>query len=160
MSSNRLSRRIVLLGLLALAGCGFAPIYGGGGNQGAYAFETDESVMGFRMQGRLAERLGLPDAPAFVIEAKISVTERAAAITADGDTSRLNVIGSADWSLTRIATGEQIEAGKVESFTSYAATGSTVATQTSKDDARMRLATILADLIVTRVMVVKPDPQP
>jgi LPS-assembly lipoprotein len=160
LSSNRLSRRIALLGLLALAGCGFAPVYGGGGNQGAFAFETDESVTGFRLQGRLSERLGLPDAPAFVIKTTVDLSERAAAITAEGDTARLNVIGSAKWSLVRIATGQQIDAGTVQGFTSYSATGSTVATQTAKDDAHARLAVILADLIVTRVMRAQSDLQP
>lgn len=154
MLSNRPTRRIALLGLLGLAGCGFAPIYGdGGATQGAFAFETDESILGFRLRARLEDRLGQPSSERFVVKTSIDASERAAAITEDGDTSRLNVIGAANWSLTDLETNQQIETGKVEAFTSYSATGSTVATQTAKDDARARLAAILADMIVTRVLL-------
>lgn len=154
MLSDRLSRRFALLGLLGLAGCGFAPIYGdGAATQGAFAFETDDSVLGFRLRARLTNRLGQTSSPQFVVKATLNVSERAATITSDGDTSRLNVVGAANWSLTDLATNQQIETGKVEAFTSYSATGSTVATQTAKDDARARLAVILADMIVARVLL-------
>lgn len=154
MLSNRLTRRIALLGLLGLAGCGFVPIYGDGAmTQGAFAFEADESVLGFRLRVRLEDRLGQPSSPKFVIKTTLDASERAAAITEDGDTSRLNIVGTANWSITDLATNQQIATGKVEAFTSYSATGSTVATQTANDDARARLAIMLADMIVTRVLV-------
>ena len=54
--------------------------------------------------------------------------------------------------MTDAATGRQITSGTVEAFTSYAATGSTVATQAAEDDARARLAVLLADMIVTRML--------
>jgi LPS-assembly lipoprotein len=41
----------------------------------------------------------------------------------------------------------------VDSFTSYSATGSTVAGLTAKEDAGRRLMVILADQIVARLMV-------
>jgi LPS-assembly lipoprotein len=146
-----------LLGILGLAGCGFAPIYGDGAAvQGAFAVETGDSVLGFRLRTRLEDRLGQPASPQFTIKATLDASERAAAITEDGDTSRLNVVGTANWSLTDLTTNQQIATGTVEAFTSYSATGSTVATQTAKDDARARLAVMLADMIVTRVLVVTP----
>lgn len=154
MSSDRLSRRVLLLGLFGLAGCGFTPIYGSGTVQrGAFSFEADKTVIGFRLAGRLAERLGATQSPKYVIKTTIRTSQRAAAITEEGDTSRLNIIGTATWSLIDIAAGTQAATGEVQSFTSYAATGSTVATQTARDDAGDRLAVILADLIVTRVLV-------
>jgi LPS-assembly lipoprotein len=143
-----------MLGLLGLAGCGFAPIYGDGAmTQGAFTFETDDSVLGFRLRMRLEDRLGQPNGARFVVKVTLDTSERAAAITEDGDTSRLNVIGTANWSITDAATGQQFETGEVAAFTSYSATGSTVATQTANDDARARLAVMLADMIVTRVLV-------
>lgn len=154
MSSDHLSRRILMLGLLGLAGCGFAPLHGGDDvARGAFSFEAEETVLGFRLTGRLAERLGTAQAPQYVIKTTIKTSRRAAAITEEGDTSRLNIIGTATWSLHDLATGTQIANGQVQGFTSYAATGSTVATQTAQDDAGDRLAVILADLIVTRVLV-------
>lgn len=157
MSSNRPSRRVALLGLLGLAGCGFAPIYGVSGvTLGAFTFQGEDSVMGFRLTGRLRDRFGPPNDPQFAIKATVDVSERAAAITSDGDTSRLNVIGEADWTLTDLATDRQVDSGTVTAFTSYSATGSTVATQTAQDDARARLATMLADQIVTRIAIIAP----
>jgi LPS-assembly lipoprotein len=156
--SNRFSRRVALLGLLGLAGCGFAPMYGdGAATQGIFAFESDESVLGFRLRARLANRLGQTANPQFAVKATLTVSERAATITEGNDTSRLNVIGSANWSLIDLATNQQIKTGKVEGFTSYSASASTVATQTAKDDAGARLAVILADLIATRVLVATSD---
>jgi LPS-assembly lipoprotein len=147
------SRRAALLGLMALSGCGFQPLYGRDAVRwGAFEFDTGDSVIGFQMRRRLADRLGMPETPQFVIKVAQSVSQRAAAITADGDTARLNVIGSADWSLTDSQSGTQIETGSVSGFASYSATGSTVATQAAKDDATARLAVILADKIVTAIL--------
>jgi len=154
LSSDRLSRRVLMLSLLGLAGCGFAPLHGDGGvARGAFSFEAEETVLGFRLSGRLAERLGAAQTPEYVIKTTITTSQRAAAITEEGDTSRLNIIGTATWTLLDIATGTQVAGGDVQGFTSYSATGSTVATQTAQDDAGDRLAVILADLIVTRVLV-------
>ena len=153
MSSDPISRRLVSLGLLGLAGCGYAPIYGDGGViRGQFAFDTEDSVMGYHLGDRLADRLGVTTSPNYVIKATINVSERAAAITAEGDQSRLNVIGVVNWSLTSRASGQQIATGQSEAFTSYAATASTVATQATRDDARKRLAQILADMIVTQIL--------
>jgi LPS-assembly lipoprotein len=141
-----------LLGLTGLAGCGFAPVLANE-DRGIYRFESADSVAGFRLREQLEQRLGAPEAPRYVIKTTLSLSERAAAITADGDTSRLNVIARSNWSLVEIATGEQLETGTVEAFTSYSATGSTVATQSTRDDARARVAVILADMIVSRVLL-------
>lgn len=159
MSSDHPTRRLTLLGLLALAGCGFAPIYGEGtGYREQIAFESDDSVVGFRLNERLEERLGVSAAPRYTLKSSIRTSQRAAAITADGDTARLNIIGTADWMLTDIATGVQVDGGEVEAFTSYSATGSTIATQSTRDDAAARLAVILADLIVSRLLIAAPGP--
>ena len=120
--------------------------------RGQFTFETDESVMGFHLGSRLAERLGVPSIPRYTLKATLTTRERAAAITAEGDTSRLNVIGRASWSLLETVSGEQVATGHAEAFTSYAATSSTVATQATRDDARKRLAMILGDMIVTQVL--------
>jgi LPS-assembly lipoprotein len=148
----------VLVGLLGLAGCGFAPIYGGNdGFRGLVAFDTDESVAGFRLQERLEDRLGRSAEPQYVLRAGLRSSQRAAAITEEGDTSRFNTVGSANWSLLNLNDGKQIDAGQVEAFTSYSATGSTIATQATRDDAEARLSVILADLIVSRVLILASE---
>lgn len=160
MSSDQITRRFAILGLIGLGGCGYAPIYGdaeGAAVRGQFSFETDRSVIGYELESRLADRLGVPASPRFVVKVTVSASERAAAITAEGDTARLNIIGKANWSVVDRATGAQLTTGESEAFTSYSATGSTIATQTTRDDARKRLAVILADMISTSILASAGD---
>ncbi len=153
MSSNPIPRRTLLFSLLGLAGCGLTPIYGtGGGYGGKIAYEGSNSVIGFRLRKQLEQRLGVSTEPQYTLRATVRNSERAAAITSAGDTSRFNIIGTATWSLTEISTGQQIDSGQVQTFTSYSATGSTIATQSTRDDAQARLSAILADMITTRIL--------
>lgn len=157
MSSDRILRRTALLGFLALAGCGFAPVYGdGGGPRGYFAYQTPDSVAGYRLRERLELRLGLPSAPRYRLSVTLRENRKPAAITAAGDTTRYNVIGTAVWTLTDLASGEETIKDEVETFTSYAATGSTVATQAAAEDATARLSVALADMIVGRVLILSP----
>lgn len=159
MSSDFFPRRTLLMGLLALSGCGFAPIYGtGNGLREQIAFESDDTVAGFRLNERFEERVGFSAAPRYLLRTSIRYNERAAAITAEGDTARLNIIGTADWVLTDLASGAQVETGRVDGFTSYSAIGSTIATQSTRDDALERLAVLLADRIVSRLLILDLAP--
>lgn len=158
MSFDRIPRRALLVGLVSLAGCGFAPIYGEApALRGQIAFTANDTVAGFRLRERLQTRLGRSAAPRYLLSADIRQSQRAAAITSDGDTARFNIIGRANWVLTDTATGTRIKADKVEAFTSYSATSSTIATQSTRDDAEGRLAIILADMIVSRILVLIPE---
>lgn len=162
MSSDRLPRRAVLLALIGLGGCGFAPIYGdGGGLRGQISFDSNDSVAGFRLREQLELRFGVAGAGApYRLRATVRTRERAAAIDADGDTTRLNIVGSAEWVLSDSTTGRRIEDGTVEAFTGYSAAASTVATQSTRDDALNRLAIILADLIASRLLALTQDLAP
>lgn len=158
MSSDRLSRRAAICGLIALGGCGFVPVYGeGSALRGTVVFETENSVAGFRLRERLEERLGASTAPRYNLRVILTDRSRTSAITADGDTTRFNVIGTARWTLTDLESDRVVERGAVETFTSYSATGSTVATQAAADDATTRLAVALADMIVSRLLVLLPE---
>ncbi|KJZ19293.1 LPS assembly lipoprotein LptE [Loktanella sp. S4079] len=157
MSSKHPSRRFAVLGLLALGGCGFAPVYGDKSNlRDAIKFTTDQTISGYRIKERLEQRLGRATAPRYAMRVSMSQSVRSAAITDDGDTTRYNLIGTANWVLVDDASGRQIGSGSVDAFTSYSATGTTTATQTAQTDAAARLAVILADMIVTRVMALGP----
>ncbi|WP_296375853.1 LPS assembly lipoprotein LptE [Yoonia sp.] len=154
MSSDRIFRRAAILGLLALGGCGFVPVYGnGGGLRGQIDFATPDSVAGFRLRERLEQRLGLPTETRYRLVVTLGEQRTPAAINPAGDTTRFNVIGRASWVLTDMADGVQAGAGVVETFTSYSATGSTVATQAAATDATARLSVALADMIVGRVLI-------
>ncbi len=145
------------MGLLAATGCGFAPVHRDGGKlRGLLDFDTPETVAGFRTREQLEKRLGVAQNPRYVLRVRPSGGRRAGAIRADGDTVRFNVIGSATWSLRDLRSNKVVETGKVESFTSYSATGSTVATQTAETDANARLSVTLADMIVSRLLILSP----
>jgi len=147
-----------VLGLVSLAGCGFAPVYGTGtALRGRVAFSTDETVAGFRMHERLEQRLGTPLAAKYLLQVTQTNSTRPAAVTAVGYTVRFNIVGKARWTLRDLATDTPVGNGDVQNFTSYSATGSTVATQSAATDASARLSMALADMIVARLMVLAPD---
>ncbi|MCG3268588.1 hypothetical protein Yoon_12705 [Yoonia sp. I 8.24] len=124
------------------------------------AFETDDSVAGYRMRVQLEQRLGQASAARYVLQVTQTQERRSAAITDDGDTTRYNVTGTAKWTLTDSTTGQRIETGEVDAFTSYSATGSTTATQAAATDATARLSVILADMIADRLLILSPSLTP
>lgn len=157
MSSDRFHRRAAILGLLALGGCGFQPVYrNGAGPRGMMTFDTPDTIAGFRLHERLEQRLGKPSGARYTLSVTLQYGQEPAAINAAGDTIRLNLIGTAEWVLTDSAGGVQAAKGKVESYTSYSATGTTVATQAAAQDATARLSIALADMIVARLLAIQP----
>lgn len=155
MSLPDLSRRAALLGLMALGGCGFSPIFGAGGTathlQGAVTYQTPSTVAGFRLRSRFEDRLGRPNFPRFTLAVTLDIDLDSVAISEDGDITRFTLPGTARYAL-RDQNGAAVAQGTVNSFTSYSATGTTVATQAAAQDAEARLAIILADLIITRLL--------
>ena len=147
-----------LLGLIAasLAGCGFAPAFGPGGPvqglQGRIRFADPSDKNAFDLVERLEERLGRTSLVLYDLDYSITTKPVGVGITPEGATTRYNLTGSADWSLTERASGSRVTGGKVENFTSYSATGSTVALLAAEQDAALRLMRILADQIVTRII--------
>lgn len=156
-SSERPSRRVALMGLLALGGCGFTPVYGtdGVGNalRGTVAYEVPETVDGFNLGKQLEDRLGLTGGATYVLAVTISVVEAAGAIDSTNASTRISAQGRAVWVL-RDTAGTAISDGEVSAFTGYSNTGNTVATRTAREDARARLMVTLADQIVTRLYAV------
>ena len=148
MSSEVTRRGAVLAALGVLAGCGFAPALGRGSAalalQNAVAVDTPDSVRGFQLREAIADRIG--QGARFRLEVTLDERQEAATVTQEGDIARFQLIGRADWRLTE---GDALRASGVsQGFTSFAATGSTVATQAAAADAGARLAVILADTIL------------
>ena len=155
------SRRGVLLGgALALAACGFSPVYapGGAGSKlfGQIRAADPKTPDEFTFAGRIAERLG-PDRDArFALAYKLRVAVVAQAITKDEVTTRYSLNGTANFVLTDSASGAEVTRGQVSTFTSYSTTGTTSATMAAEQDAHDRLARMLADQVVTRLLAVDP----
>lgn len=140
----------------ALTACGFAPAYGPQGSAGQLQSRvrmsdpTDKAS--FDLVERLEARLGRPNTEVYDLAYVITTKAIGVGITTDGSTTRYNLTGKVDWTLTERSSGTRLTGGTVNSFTSYSATGSTVAGLAAEEDAALRLMRILADQIVTRLI--------
>lgn len=151
-----MSRRSVLLAPLFLAACGFAPAYAPGGAatrlRGTVRVQDPTDKNAFDLVERLEERLGRPESPLYDLAYTITTEAVGVGITTENQITRFNLKGVIDFSLTDRATGARVAGGRVQSFTAYSATGSTVAGLAAEEDAAYRLMRILADQIVTRLI--------
>ena len=150
------NRRFVLVLPLALAACGFTPAYGPGGT----ATQLVETVRvadprdknSFDLVERLEERLGRPENHRFNLAYTIKTEAVGVGITTENEITRFNLTGTVDYTLTDKASGTRLTGGRVQGFTAYSATGSTVAGLAAEEDAAFRLMRILADQIVARLI--------
>ncbi|MBA85915.1 LPS assembly lipoprotein LptE [Thalassobius sp. S69A] len=155
------NRRTLIIGLtVALTGCGFAPAYGPSGPatqlQSAIAVDAPDTRDEQLLVQRLETRLGRTAQERYQLGYQLTFVEERMAVSADNITTRFNIVGSAAYALRDADTGTVLTSGKVNSFTGYSTTSSTVATLASERDARERLAVILADQIVTRLIAASP----
>ena len=152
-------RNLIAVGVLALAGCALTPAYGPGGTgtalHGRVQLRAPADVDSFALNRRLEERLGPEQAAAYALNYRLTTASVAQGITPDEVTTRYSLNGTADFTLTD-ASGAQVVAGQVSNFTSYSTTGTTVATLAAEADARGRLARMLADQVVTRLLAAVP----
>lgn len=148
--------RRALLVLPWLAACGFAPAYGPQGAAGplrgriATGEPTDRAEFDFVRQ--VEERLGRPDAAQWRLDYAVTLQRLGVAVTPEGAITRYNLAGRVDWKLVPLAENVRPLQGVAESFTSWSATGSTVAVLAAEEDAELRLMRILADQVATRLI--------
>lgn len=149
-------RRFLVLGAAVLAGCGFTPAYGPNGSaarlQGAVLVDEPGTRPAYLLTRHLEDRLGRPTAARYGLSYSIDLDDAPIAISTNNVTTRYNVLGEVTYALRDLDTGAVLTSGKVDSFTSYSTSGTTVATQAAERDARKRLMTILGDRIVTRLI--------
>ena len=154
------SRRAALLGALALAGCGFSPVYGPDGSGdalfGRIRTADPRTPDDFAFAGRIAERLGPEEGARFLLDYQLRIAVVPQAITTDEVTTRYALNGSVDFALSEAATGRVVARGRSSSFSSYSTTGTTIATMAAEQDAHARLARMLADQVATRLMAIDP----
>lgn len=153
---RRLTRRATLAsGLMALAGCGFAPVYGrqGTGNRliGQIALSAPTSPNTHLFNRRFEERMGRASGP-LSLSLRLNTEQQSLGTTSTGNTTRYRVLGRASFTL-RDSAGAALTEGKTETFTGYSATGSTVATLAAERDARERLMLLLADQVIDELLL-------
>ena len=152
---SSLDRRSLMLAPLALAACGFTPIYGPGGTgtalQNNVLVAAPENRNSFLLVRRIEERLGRASAPAYTLSLNLETREEGLGIDPDGNIDRFNLIGIAGYALAD-QSGAVVTSGTVNSFTGFSATGTTTVTLAAERDARERLMVILGDQIVARLL--------
>jgi len=154
----------VVLAAAALAGCGFTPVYGPDGTGaallGQLSLDPPQDQNAYLLRRRIEERLGQATAGAWRLSTQIKTDDIGLGFTTDGDITRYNINGTTDYTLRRTGSSEIFQQGKIQHFTSYSATGTTVATLAAKRDAEVRLMTILADQIIDQLLIISEDLQP
>ncbi len=156
------NRRIFLVGPPAIAaaallsGCGFTPAYGPSGSavrlRNAVEVSEPSGRAGYLMTRELEDRLGRASDPRYQLAYGIEVSESAVAISRLNLITRYNMLGNVTYSLSDVATGEVLTSGKVDNFTSFAASDTTVATEAARRAAVQRIVVILADQLVARLV--------
>ena len=140
---------------LALAACGFTPVYAPGGTaaklRGQVMVQAPGTRDAFLLVQELERQLGRSGDPAYGLKLSLTVTPEGLAVTRSGSVTRYNLVGRATYTLVGIADEVEIAKGEVENFTAYSTTGSTVETLAAERDARERLMMILASQITARL---------
>ncbi len=158
----RSGRRALLFLPLALAACGFTPVYAPGGTASALRGKVEvaapETVDSYLLVQNLEDRLGRPSQPDYKLALALAIREQGQAVTAENETTRYSLVGRVDYKLIDITSDEVISEGSVDNFTGYSATGSTLETLASERNARERLMIILADQLTTQLYTVADLP--
>ncbi len=147
-------RSLVLLAVIPLAACQFSPVYGPGGSGEVIRNQIRVAEPGNRIEfgfvARMEDRIG--SGSAYTLDYTLETSSRNVVIDGAENIDRVNVVGDLAFTVSEAATGREVQRGDVSSFTAYATTASPVATESARRDARDRLAVILADQLVTRLI--------
>ena len=154
------SRRAALAVALLAAGCGFTPVYGPGGAgtrlHGQVRVADPQTADDYAFLRRMTERLGRAETGRYDLAYTLRVAVLPQAITPDEVTTRFSLNGTAAYRLTDAASGAAVAQGEVSNFSSYSTEGTVIATNAAEQDARNRLALMLADQVVTRLLATVP----
>lgn len=147
---------LALIAASLVGACGYAPVYAPGAEARALRntvlVDEPRDKDAFDLTRRVEERLGRATAPRFGLTVTLRTEEVGLAIQGGNEVTRYNLVGSADYALRDLSTGRVLLSGKVDTFSAYSATGSTVGARTAEIDGRKRLMVALADMIVTDLM--------
>ena len=151
-----LFKYILILPFLALTACGFTPVYGTNGSANvllnSVLVQEPKNRDGYLLTKQIEKRLGRAADPRFDLSLTITTSEAAVNIDSTGSINRYNVLGFVEYALRDTETGQVAASGRVNSFTGYSASGTTVSTQAAKEDAQERLMIILADLLISNLI--------
>jgi len=158
-----LSRRHILLaGLSALAGCGFAPLYAERENGAAeqelasVKINTIPDRNGQMLHNLLLDRMnakGRPGAPLYSLDIQLTEQKANVGIIKDSSATLAQLASTANYTIYDLKERKVLQSGRSRSFTSYNILQSDFATLSAEKDARERTLRELADDITTKVAV-------
>src|SRR5688572_12647479 len=111
--------------LLALAGCGFAPMYGKSTQQALASgvrIEAPRDAMGQKFQQELEDRLnptGIPANPKYLLKVDLATASSAIGVARDGTVSRFNVILGSRYMLVRLSDNKVVQRDEVSHVASF-----------------------------------------
>lgn len=145
----------------ALGACGYTPALTSASPSAALynnvQIASPGNAQSFALVSRLEDRLGRGAPGRWVLNYSISVSSERTGIATDESTTRNNLLGAVQFSLTDRQSEQIALTGTVSSFTGYDATASTLATESARRDATERVMVLLADQIVTRLIALAPQ---
>jgi LPS-assembly lipoprotein len=157
--------RLALVAALALAGCGFHPLYGTrAGGQSATAELAQVRILpiadrtGQLLYNKLRDRInprGKPGDPLYVLQIALQERQERLLVESDETATRVNLILRASYELKQAATGTVLDRGVSQTVLSYDLLSVEVqfATLTSEADVRERATEQLSEDISTRLAI-------
>ncbi|MGB1234138.1 MAG: LPS assembly lipoprotein LptE [Planktomarina sp.] len=149
------NRRIFLGGLLALGGCGFTPAFGpnsaAAGLRGRVMIDAPDTRDGFEFVKAMQRNFGVTETAEYRLTYTLTKVEDSTVVSVAQELQRFAIEGRVQFTLQTLG-GQTVVTGENRAFTSYSATGSTLATDRSQRDAEDRLMVILADQVMTDII--------
>ena len=150
------SRCGFFLAALALAGCDLVPVNGANTKfqllRNTVLVQAPTNRVEFELVRNLEVQLGQAVSKLYDLQYKLSVDEDIVVVSAKQEINRFSLVGLLEYSLVD-SGGVVLLTETAKSFTSYSATGTTVATQRSKRDAYDRLMVILAKQVSNSLLI-------
>ena len=157
-----LFKYLLILPFLAFTACGFTPVYGTNGNASvllnSVLVQEPKNREGYSLTKQIEKRVGRATDPRFKLGVTVTTSEAALNVDSTGNINRYNVLGLVEYTLRDTQTGQIAASGRVDSFTGYSASGTTVSAQAAKEDAQERLMIILADLLISNLIATSELP--
>lgn len=158
---NRRSFLIAGAALFLGSACNFSPVYAPGSASSKLAdriaIKDPKTKDEYNIVRHLESRLGRADPAPMTLSFSVSKGSAGLGTTATGSTTRIQQVGTLNYSLKNASSGATIASGSVRNFTGYSATSNTAATLASERAASERLMIILADQLIDRLHAIDPE---
>jgi LPS-assembly lipoprotein len=148
--------------LIALASCGFEPVYQAGSKatalNGNIVVQPHTNRDTFELREALLGKLGFaaPTAP-YRLAYTLSIASTALSVTSTQAITRYSLTGTLKFSVIDQNTDEIIHSDSTQATGSYSATAETFPTAVAERDARIRVVRALADATVARLSITAKD---